>query len=87
MGLSNSAKRSRFYTSTINQNQGGGNTKAGLYSNVNINSSVRIAYLNRSIPKSAAFMRINQFPKANESRNIGPNKNYGSKSLFSRMNW
>ena len=29
MGLSNAAKRARFYDSTINQNQGGGNKKAG----------------------------------------------------------
>lgn len=28
-GLSNSAKRSRFYGQTVNQNQGGGNKKAG----------------------------------------------------------
>jgi hypothetical protein len=87
MGLSNSAKRSRFYTSTNNQNQGGGNTKAGLYTNVNITSAVRIAYLNRNVPKSADVMRMNLFPKTNESRNIGPNKNYGSKAPFSRMNW
>ena len=29
MGLSNAAKRARLYDSTINQNQGGGNKKAG----------------------------------------------------------
>jgi len=29
IGLSNSAKRSRFYAQTVNQNQGGGNKKAG----------------------------------------------------------
>ena len=29
MGLSNAAKRARFYTSTVNQNQGGGSKKAG----------------------------------------------------------
>ena len=29
MGLSNAAKRARLYDSTINQNQGGGDKKAG----------------------------------------------------------
>ena len=29
MGLSNAAKRARFYDLTINQNQGGGSKKAG----------------------------------------------------------
>jgi hypothetical protein len=29
MGLANAAKRARFYTSTTNQPQGGGNKKAG----------------------------------------------------------
>ena len=29
MGLANAAKRARFYTSTTNENQGGGNKKAG----------------------------------------------------------
>lgn len=29
MGLSNAAKRARFYSQTINQNQGGGPKKAG----------------------------------------------------------
>lgn len=29
IGLSNSAKRARFYGQTVNQNQGGGNKKAG----------------------------------------------------------
>jgi len=30
MGLSNAAKRARYYNQTINQDQGGGNKKAGL---------------------------------------------------------
>lgn len=29
IGLANSAKRSRFYAQTVNQNQGGGEKKAG----------------------------------------------------------
>ena len=70
-GLSNSAKRSRFYGSTINQPQGGGNSKAGLIPTAILTSASRVAFRNRGQPKSLPVMQFTLFPKAVESRPTG----------------
>jgi hypothetical protein len=86
-GLSNSAKRARYYGSTVNQNQGGGPSKAGLYPTAILTSATRVAYRNRGLPALMSTMRFTRFPKTNNARNIGPNNNYGSKGMRERFTW
>ncbi len=49
MGLSNSAKRSSSYSQTINQNQGGGNKKAGFPYMVGRGWQTTIAFNNTNV--------------------------------------
>jgi hypothetical protein len=51
MGLSNSAKRSSSYSQTINQNQGGGNKKAGFPYMVGRSWQTSIAFNNTNVVK------------------------------------
>ena len=85
-GLSNSAKRSRFYGSTINQPQGGGDSKAGLIPSAILTSASRVAFRNRGQPKSLSVMRLAIFPKAVESRPTGGVTN-APRSMNGRFNW
>ena len=85
-GLSNSAKRSRFYGSTINQPSGGGNSKAGLIPTAILTSASRVAFRNRGQPKSLTVMRFTVFPKAVESRQNGGVSN-APRSMNGRFNW
>jgi hypothetical protein len=49
MGLSNSAKRASSYSQTINQNQGGGNKKAGFPYMVGRGWQTSIAFNNTNV--------------------------------------
>jgi len=49
MGLSNGAKRARFYNQTLNQNQGGGNKKAGFPQMVGRETNTSIAFNNTNV--------------------------------------
>lgn len=51
MGLSNSAKRASSYSQTINQNQGGGNKKAGFPYMVGRGWQSSIAFNNTNVVK------------------------------------
>jgi hypothetical protein len=49
MGLSNGAKKARSYSQTINQNQGGGNKKAGFPYQVGRGWQTSIAFDNTNV--------------------------------------
>ena len=85
-GLSNSAKRSANYGSTVNQPQGGGNSKAGLIPTAILSSASRVAFANRGQPRSLKFMMTTVFPKAVESRPTGGVSN-APRSRNGRFNW
>lgn len=75
MGLSNAAKRARLYDSTINQNQGGGNKKAGFPYLVGRSSWSSIA-INGGIPTSSGCrslrcMKFTANPNVRQSRPAG----------------
>ena len=58
MGLSNAASRARNYNTTINENQGGGNKKAGFAYQVGRNSWSSI-YINGGHPGQVSFRCCN----------------------------
>jgi len=75
MGLSNSAKRARSYSQTINQNQGGGEKKAGFPYQVGRSSASTVAF-NMTKPRQGHCCKLSAFnttifPLANFSRPIG----------------
>jgi hypothetical protein len=73
MGLSNAASRARLSTSTINQNQGGGNKKAGFPYIIGRNSWTSI-YLGGSNPAnccSLSTLQFTKYPNVIQSRGIG----------------
>jgi hypothetical protein len=86
IGLSNSAKRSANYGSTVNQNQGGGSKKAGIVPTSNESVATKLAFNHYGYPKSVYVMSLTRFPKTSQSRPIGPVANV-SKSLNGRFNW
>lgn len=51
MGLSNSAKKARSYSQTVNQNQGGGDKKAGFPYMVGRSWQTSIAFNNTNVVK------------------------------------
>jgi hypothetical protein len=89
MGLSNASSRARNYTRTANQNQGGGNKKAGFPGQVGRGSWTSI-FLQSTDPISGhcctksdlATLRFTG--KVNQSRPIGarPNNYHGQFGLF-----
>ena len=60
MGLSNAAKRARLYDSTINQNQGGGNKKAGFPYMIGREWQTSIAFNNTNVANNHCF-KLNSF--------------------------
>lgn len=72
MGLSNSASRSRNYSSTVNQNQGGGDKKAGFPYIVG-----RTANTSRQLRDTNQPLKVYQtnLVFANISHNTGRNNN------------
>jgi hypothetical protein len=49
MGLSNASKKARSYSQTINQNQGGGNKKAGFPNMIGRETNTSIAFNNTNV--------------------------------------
>ena len=49
MGLSNASKKARSYSQTINQNQGGGNKKAGFPYMIGRETNTSIAFNNTNV--------------------------------------
>ena len=70
MVLMNGAKRARYASSIVNQNQGGGNKKAGRVPN-GLTEATNIAYNINGLPRSNAFMNITVNPNVRQSRPIG----------------
>ena len=73
MGLANAAKRARLYDSTINQNQGGGNKKAGFPGLIGRDSWKSI-FLGTSRNSCGCTLQSLQFtfnPNVKQSRPIG----------------
>ena len=75
MGLSNAASRARNYVQNINQNQGGGDKKAGFPYQVGRDTWTSI-FFNTTDPVNGHCctlpkMQINLFPNVNQSRPIG----------------
>ena len=73
MGLSNASKRARLYDSTINQNQGGGNKKAGFPHTVGRDSWTSI-YMGTTKTGCGCNLRSLQFtmnPNVKQSRPQG----------------
>lgn len=60
-------------TARTNQNQGGGNKKAGLVPTAVLPAAVWIGYRNRGLPKSAVQMAFTLNPRVQQSRPIGGN--------------
>jgi hypothetical protein len=88
MVLYNAAKRARFAELTINQNQGGGNKKAGLIPSTGVSTASRIAYINRYQPKSLKVMQFTVNPNVRQSlpsTTLSSNKPHSMTG--GRMNW
>lgn len=73
MGLSNAAKRARLYDSTINQNQGGGNKKAGFPALVGRDSwkSIFLGTSRNSCGCTLKRLQLTFNPKVKQSRPTG----------------
>ena len=70
MTLMNGSKRARYASSISNQNQGGGDKKAGRVPN-GLTEATNVAYAINALPKSNAVMAITANPNVRQSRPIG----------------
>ena len=66
MVLMNGAKRARYTSSIVNQNQGGGPKKAGRVP-LALTEATNIAYVVNALPKTNAAMAITANPKVRQS--------------------
>ncbi len=71
MVLMNGAKRARYASSISNQNQGGGNKKAGQVPTGTLTEERWLAYRGAGLPRSNAFMSTTVNPNVRQSRPIG----------------
>lgn len=74
MGLSNGAKRARFYNQTINHDQGGGNKKAGFPQMVGRETNTSIAFNNTNVArccKLSSYQTLLFTYKVSQSRGVG----------------
>ena len=73
MGLSNGAKRARMYSSTINQNQGGGSKKAGFPYIVGRDSWVSVYLGSNNVQKcmSLPCLKVTRNPWVRQNRPMG----------------
>jgi hypothetical protein len=86
MVLYNAAKRARFAELTMNQNQGGGDKKAGLIPSTGVSTTSSIAY--RYQPKSLKVMQFTVNPNVRQSlpsTTLSSNKPHSMTG--GRMNW
>ena len=70
MVLMNGAKRARYASSISNQNQGGGDKKAGRVP-IALTEATNVAYVVNNLPRSNAVMSITANPNVRQSRPIG----------------
>ena len=71
MVLMNGSKKARYESSIVNQNQGGGNKKAGLVPTAILPAAKWIGYRNRGQPRSMAVMKLPLVSTVRPSRPIG----------------
>ena len=76
MGLSNGAKRASSYSQTINQNQGGGNKKAGFPNMIGRETNTSIAFNNTNVVKGKccklkSFQTLRFSYPVSQSRGVG----------------
>ena len=76
MGLSNAASRARNYNTTINENQGGGNKKAGFPYMVGRDYQTSIAFNNTNVVKGkcctlGSYQTLIFTSPVSQSRGIG----------------
>jgi hypothetical protein len=76
MGLSNSAKKANSYSQTINQNQGGGNKKAGFPYMIGRSWQTSIAFNNTNVAnghccKLSSYQKLLFTYPVTQSRGVG----------------
>lgn len=76
MGLSNASNKARNYSQTLNQNQGGGNKKAGFPNTVGRESNTSIAFNNTNVVrgkccKLSSYQTLLFTYKVSPSRGVG----------------
>jgi hypothetical protein len=76
MGLSNASKKARSYSQTINQNQGGGNKKAGFPHMIGRETNTSIAFNNTNVAtgkccKLSSYQTLLFTYKVSPSRGVG----------------
>lgn len=76
MGLSNASKKARSYSQTINQNQGGGNKKAGFPNMIGRETNTSIAFNNTNVfsgncCKLSSFQTPVNMSRMNLTRGVG----------------
>jgi len=77
MGLSNGAKRARSYNQTINQNQGGGNKKAGFPNMIGRETNTSIAFNNTNVVKGKCC-KLDSFQTLLFTYPVSPSRGVGS---------
>jgi hypothetical protein len=75
IGLANSAKKSRYSGTITNENQGGGDKKAGFAYQIGRNYMTQIYFTERGVNRPLPQLQQIVFPLANISRPIGRNNN------------
>lgn len=83
MGLPNASKKARNYTSTSNQNQGGGDKKAGLAYQVGRGYMVENWFYQNAVNRPLSQLQNIVFPLATITRPIGRinNRTYWSRGI------
>lgn len=71
MVLLNASKRARMVSSTVNMDQGGGNTKSGLPSIIGRSASTSMYLGKKTGGCTIVGMQFTRYPNTNESRPIG----------------
>jgi hypothetical protein len=71
MGLSNGASKARNYSSTVNQNQGGGNKKAGFAFQVGRSSWTSVAFASHGVNTPLKNLQMTMNPNVKQSRPVG----------------
>ena len=70
MVLMNGSKKARYENSIVNQNQGGGDKKAGLPPTMRMTSAKWIGYKNRGYPKPMSIMKLPLVSTVRQTRPI-----------------
>jgi hypothetical protein len=70
MVLMNGSKKARYESSITNQNQGGGDKKAGLPPTMRMTSARWIGFKNRGLPKAMSVMKLPLVSTVRQSRPV-----------------